>query len=297
MFRGKVSMSILLSIFGGLFSFYTTSAIPCDFSQFDKNTIQYGLEKLEVPIACNLYPSKQDESKYIDEDNNYIRKKYDRKLSPREVFLTFDDGPSPVNTRKILEILKKYDVKATFFVIGKYAEQHPDIVKKLKQEGMCIAPHTYSHDYKIYRSEDAYFDDYEACSKVIMKLTGRETIPYLRLPGGSAVQVSNKDMLKKIKTKLNNNNIKYVDWNVSSADAAMETVPTSLIKNNVISQCRGKKFVVILMHDSNTKTTTVEALPEVIEYLKSNGYAFKTFDDVTISEERQMNRLQIINRY
>lgn len=290
-------MAILLSILVEILSFYTTNAIPCDFSQYDKDTIKYGLKNLEVPIVCNLYPSKENESRDIGEDNNYIRKKYDKKLSPREVFLTFDDGPSTANTRKILEVLKKYDVKATFFVIGKYAEQYPDIIKKIKEEGMCIAPHTYSHDYKIYRSEDTYFEDYEACCNAIMRLTGSEIIPYLRLPGGSAVQVSNKAVLKNIKTKLNNNKIKYVDWNVSSADAAMETVPTALIKNNVIIQCRGKKFVVILMHDSNTKTTTVEALPEVIEYLKSNGYAFKTFDDVTISEERQMNRLQIINRY
>lgn len=263
---------------------------------FSKTTMQSEKEKSNISIMCNSYPTSQNELNGIEEDSNYIRKKYDKKLSPREVFLTFDDGPSPVNTLRILEILKRYDVKATFFIIGKHAEEHPDIVKRVKREGMCIAPHTYSHNYNIYRSEKAYFDDYEECNNTIMKITGSETVPFLRLPGGSTIKVSNKDVMKGIKTRLINNNIKYVDWNVSSADAAMEKVPAALIKNNVISQCKGKNFVVILMHDANTKTTTVEALPDIIEYLKDNGYVFKTFENVTFTEERQMNKLQIINR-
>ncbi|GLC32056.1 polysaccharide deacetylase family protein [Clostridium omnivorum] len=296
MFKGKVFITILMTITFIVSSLFSNNIIISHLHHFSKTTIQSGKEKSNKSIMCNSYPTTQNELKGIDEDINYIRKKYDRKLSPREVFLTFDDGPSPVNTLRILEVLKRYNVKATFFIIGKHADEHPDILKRVKREGMCVAPHTYSHNYKIYRSEKAYFDDYEACNNAIMKITGSDTVSFLRLPGGSTIQVSNKAVMKEIKTRLINNNVKYVDWNVSSADAAMDTVPAALIKNNVISQCKGKNFVVILMHDSNTKTTTVEALPDIIEYLKDNGYAFKTFENVTSTEERQMNKLRIINR-
>lgn len=296
MFKEKVIITVLMTVTFIVSSLFPNSIIISHSIHSSKATIHTGEEKINISIMCNSYPTTQNELKVIDEDSNYIRKKYDKKLSPREVFLTFDDGPSPVNTLRILEVLKRYNVKATFFIIGKNADEYPDILNRVKREGMCIAPHTYSHNYKIYRSEKAYFDDYEACNNAIMKITGSETVPFMRLPGGSTIQVSNKDVMKGIKTRLINNNIKYVDWNVSSADAAMEKVPAALIKNNVISQCKGKNFVVILMHDSNTKTTTVEALPDIIEYLKDNGYVFKTFENVTSTEERQMNKLQIINR-
>lgn len=296
MLKGKIIITILMSVFLTASTQYPTCTIFSNLPQLGDNAFKNKIENKDMSILCNSYPTPQNELKSIDESSNYIRKKYDKKLSPREAFLTFDDGPSPVNTLKILEVLKRYNVKATFFIIGKHADEYPDIVKRLKEEGMCIAPHTYSHDYKIYRSEKAYFEDYDKCCNVIMKITSSETIPFLRLPGGSTIQVSNRALMKKIKTNLINNNIKYVDWNVSSADAAMETVPTKLIKNNVISQCKGKNFVVILMHDSNTKTTTVEALPDIIEYLQDNGYVFKTFENVTATEEKQMNKLQIMNR-
>lgn len=296
MFKRKIFITILMTVAFIVSTLFSNNIFISYLLHFSKTTMQSEKEKSNISIMCNSYPTSQNELNGIEEDSNYIRKKYDKKLSPREVFLTFDDGPSPVNTLRILEILKRYDVKATFFIIGKHAEEHPDIVKRVKREGMCIAPHTYSHNYNIYRSEKAYFDDYEECNNTIMKITGSETVPFLRLPGGSTIKVSNKDVMKGIKTRLINNNIKYVDWNVSSADAAMEKVPAALIKNNVISQCKGKNFVVILMHDANTKTTTVEALPDIIEYLKDNGYVFKTFENVTFTEERQMNKLQIINR-
>ena len=94
-----------------------------------------------------------------------------------EVFLTFDDGPTRENTTKILEILNKYKVKATFFVIGDLAERNKDIMAMMKDSGMCILPHSYTHDYNIYKSRRAYFKDLEKCIKVIKEVTRRTYHP------------------------------------------------------------------------------------------------------------------------
>jgi len=230
----------------------------------------------------------------IEEEKSYIEKR--KKMYPKEVFLTFDDGPSSNNTSAILKVLKANNIKATFFVVGKSVQQYPQIVKELVENGMCIMPHSYTHEYSIYKSTDTYFQDLEACSAAIEKVTGIKNQLYTRLPGGSDNRVSNKVQLKKIRDTLKGKYIYYVDWNVSSADAAGEKVPMERIKENVINQCKGKKLAVVLMHDSYPKTTTAEALPYIIKYLKNEGFEFRTFDDITPEEEKFMIKEGVINR-
>ena len=230
----------------------------------------------------------------LEEEKSYIGKR--KAMYPKEVFLTFDDGPSSNNTLAILKILKNSNVKATFFVVGSNVQQYPQIIKELADNGMCIMPHSYTHDYNIYKSAASYFQDLEACSSAIEKVTGVKGKMYTRLPGGSDNQVSSKVQMEKIRNTLKEKYIYYIDWNVSSADAASERVPMERIKQNVITQCKGKKLAVVLMHDSYPKTTSAEALPYIIKYLKSEGYEFRTFDDVTPVEERFMIKEGIVNR-
>ncbi|WP_243108730.1 polysaccharide deacetylase family protein [Clostridium rectalis] len=218
-------------------------------------------------------------------------------VSKKVAFLTFDDGPSGNNTPKILNILKQNNIKATFFVIGKEAERNPQVLKELNNSGMCILPHTYCHDYKIiYSSVENYFKDLEKCKNVIRKITGKSPEFYTRLPGGSDNLVCKAENLRSIRNRLNAKGIDYVDWNVSSGDATGNSVPTSTIKSNIVSQVGNSKTAVVLMHDGYYKTTTVEALPETIKSLKSQGFTFKTFDDLTPGERTKMIKMGVINR-
>lgn len=234
----------------------------------------------------------------IDDEGqkNYFRVIKDIPLHGKEVFLTFDDGPSRNNTPKILEILKKNNVKGTFFVVGKNAEQNPDIIKALYDNGMSIVAHSHTHDYSIYRDANTYMMDLNKCNEVIRTIINDEPLPFIRFPGGSSNRMGSTMEMKKIRMSLREKELSYVDWNVSSADAARPTVAMSIIKENVISQCRNLDFAVVLMHDSSVKTTTVEALPHIINYLKDQGYVFRTFKDITAKEYDEMVRRGIVNR-
>jgi peptidoglycan/xylan/chitin deacetylase (PgdA/CDA1 family) len=215
-------------------------------------------------------------------------------LYPKEVYLTFDDGPTKKNTTAILDILRESDVKASFFVIGDLAEKNKDIIKRMKDSGMSILPHSYSHDYAIYRSKDKYFSDLKSCIEVIEGVTGEAVPAFIRMPGGSDNAIGREEELRKIRKTLKDRAIRYVDWNVSSLDASANTVDTNVIVNSVINRCKNKNLAVVLMHDANTKTTTVEALPDIIRFLKKNGFVFRTFDDVTEEEEIEMIKRRII---
>lgn len=237
-----------------------------------------------------------------EENNTNIIKKHvkpiiqDRPLYPKEVFLTFDDGPSPNNTLKVLDILNQNNIKATFFVIGKHVDAYPEIVKTLQENGMCILTHTYSHDYAIYKSKETYFNDLEAGNEAIKRATGDYPIKYVRLPGGSDNRVSSMNIMKDIRDTLKQKDIRYVDWNVSSGDAAADVVPMNTIRDNLLGQFRYRNFAVMLMHDAQAKTTSAEALPYVIKYLKEQGFVFRTFDDITPTEEKEMIKQRVIYR-
>jgi peptidoglycan-N-acetylglucosamine deacetylase len=234
----------------------------------------------------------------MDEEGQYIysKKIKDKPLYKKEVFLTFDDGPSRNNTPQILKILKEHYVKGTFFIVGKNAEQNPDIVRSLHESGMSIIAHSHSHDYNIYKNTNSYLADLYKCNEVIKEITNEAPLPFTRLPGGSDNRMGNSGAMEKIRKVLKEKELSYVDWNVSSSDAAEATVAMSLIKENVISQCKYTSFAVILMHDSAVKTTTVEALPYIIRYLKNEKYVFRTFSDITNREYEEMVKRGIINR-
>lgn len=190
-------------------------------------------------------------------------------------FLTFDDGPSK-NTEQILDILKDYGIKATFYVNG---TKSTDIYKRIVNEGHAIGNHTYSHDYsKIYKSVDAFFEDFYKLENVIYEATGVKP-KVVRLPGGSNNQVSwkhgGKGLMSEITKELVKRGYSYFDWNVDSADASTGVLAKDKIVKNVVNGCKGKNTVNILMHSSAAKTTTVEALPEIIEQLTEMGFRFE----------------------
>lgn len=197
------------------------------------------------------------------------------------VYLTFDDGPTD-NTPKILDILDRYNVKATFFVI-----YHPDYEKTYKaivDRGHTIALHSYTHEYsEIYKSEEAYFADLDKLSAYVEKVTGvRSNI--LRFPGGSSNTVSrkySKGIMTRLTAEVERRGYSYYDWNLDSGDASGYRVKKSKLIANIKEGVGKGGELMVLMHDAAAKTTTVDALPEIIEIFKSHGYDFRAITSET----------------
>lgn len=193
------------------------------------------------------------------------------KSSGKKVYLTFDDGPSS-NTDQILDILKDYDVKATFFVVGKTDERSVKAYQRIVEEGHTLAMHSYSHKYdEIYESKEAFARDLNSLQEYLYETTGVWPRIY-RFPGGSSNTVSKVDMQELIEY-LTDIGITYFDWNVASGDAVSRTLPAETIVNNCLSGIEKQKESVILMHDVSNKGTTIEALPQIIEAIQEQGDA------------------------
>ena len=197
------------------------------------------------------------------------------------VYLTFDDGPS-LNTIKILDILKENDIKATFFVVGNDKEYAKDIYKRIVDEGHTLGNHTYDHSYKkIYTTSDGFWQSFDKLDHFLMDLIGVKTT-VMRFPGGSNNTVSNKynyNIMNTLVKQAKERGHIYFDWNVSSLDAVKAVQSKEVIVNEVLKQTKQNKKSIVLMHDSSEKTTTVEALPEIIKALKDRGCEFAALDE------------------
>ncbi len=206
-----------------------------------------------------------------------IVKSQNKALSDKVVYLTFDDGPSSKSTAKIIEILKTYDVKATFFVQGRNVAKNSEALKLIYEAGHAIGNHSYSHNYTlIYSDEDSFWEDFEKCQNAIFDVVGIYPEIY-RFPGGStaAVDLNGESFVKLINTALLEKGMQHCDWNIDSGDAATGYASAGTIKSNAYSQIGKKKNAVVLMHDTDAKASTIEALPEVIEHYLAMGYRFE----------------------
>lgn len=185
----------------------------------------------------------------------------------RKVYLTFDDGPSD-NTQAILDILAEYDVLATFFVTGQQAMSYPDRYRAIVEAGHTLGMHSYSHKYgEIYESKDNFGDDLLKLQVFLEETTGA-TPEFYRFPGGSSNTVSELPM-SELCDYLTDNGITYFDWNVSSKDAVSPMRTAEEIVRNCTQNLENFENAVILLHDANNKTSTVEALPDIIEYIQA----------------------------
>lgn len=195
----------------------------------------------------------------------------------KQIYLTFDDGPSSEATNQILDILKDYNIKATFFVIGQNAQNYPDILRRIYDEGHAIGIHTYDHNYKkIYSSADALQEDIEKCLNALREILGPDFNTNLyRFPGGSFR--SNKDMFVE---RVESLGYIYYDWNALNGDAEGRNPSESYLIDRFNETRDGYNVLISLMHDTNAKTGTVNSLPEIIEELQSEGYQFKSLGEI-----------------
>lgn len=192
-------------------------------------------------------------------------------------YLTFDDGPSPKVTPEILDILKREEVKATFFPIGKNINKYRDITRRIYEEGHDIGNHTYSHIYReIYSNTESLLTSLKKSDEILESVLGKVyDFNVMRFPGGSF-----GDKLDPFRKVVNEAGYSYVDWNSLNGDAEVVSASSNRLIERLKGTSEGKEKLVILMHDAATKATTAETLEEIIQYLKEEGYSFKLFSEI-----------------
>ena len=223
-----------------------------------------------------LQENEFDTNKFIDEVDNIYNGE-----EGKRVFLTFDDGPTKEVTPHILDILKEYDIKATFFVLGTNAKKNSDIVKRAYEEGHYIANHGYSHKYStIYKSADTVLEEYNKTEQIIKEaLENTNYSSHLfRFPGG-AHGGPYETIKKKARKKLKEKRIAYLDWSALTYDAIGVNSKEKILQN-LKSTINGWNNVVVLMHDAADKQITYESLEDIIKYLQNEGYVFKNIYDI-----------------
>ncbi len=189
----------------------------------------------------------------------------------KAVCLTFDDGPS-ANTDQILDILERYGVKATFFVVGRTGEADQQRLRDIVAAGHTLGIHSWSHDYrKIYASVEAYLEDFNQLYQWIHQVTGVYPRVF-RFPGGS-INAYNAGVYQEIIAEMTRRGFVYFDWNVSAQDATATPRPAADIAADCLKGV-GYNLAVVLSHDSAARCTTVQALPAVIEGYRDAGYTF-----------------------
>ena len=195
----------------------------------------------------------------------------DDKIDVKTVYLTFDDGPSDRVTPKILDVLKEENVKATFFIIGKQAENRRYLIEREKAEGHTVAVHSYTHKYKeIYSSTKSLLKDIDDCNAVTKSITGEYSKVY-RFPGGSF------GLSQSLISAVSKHGLRYVDWNASIRDAEILNATPKQLYSAAICTSADINNIVLLAHDSTTKTATADALRDIIRYYKNKGYSFSSF--------------------
>lgn len=200
------------------------------------------------------------------------------------IYLTFDDGPGKY-TAQLLDVLAKYNVKATFFVVN---TGYTGTMQRIVNEGHSIGIHSATHEYKtIYASEDAFFADLEKMQGIIESSTGVKTY-LMRFPGGSSNTVSafNEGIMTRLTAAVEERGYRYFDWNVSSGDAG-GTKSTEQVYENVISGVQKRDVSIVLQHD--TKSYSVAAVEKIIQWGLDNGYTFLPLDMTSPTAHHKVN--------
>lgn len=231
-------------------------------------------EAVKKPVKEYKFPKAEEENDLLkiatdigDED-------------AKNVYLTFDDGPTREVTPKVLDILKEYDVKATFFALGKMLDANREIAERAVEEGHLLANHTYNHSYSsLYASEESFMDEINRTQALIDEISGGDSFKLIRFPGGGHNAGEYGGVKQQYKKALKEEGYYFVDWNCLNGDAETALRAAEQLVSRTKETAIGKNLV-ILMHDAAAKTTTPDALGEIIEYFEDNGYDFKRLDEI-----------------
>lgn len=211
-----------------------------------------------ILIIVFLYLANVPTFSFYNDENIF----YCHKNNSQKIALTFDDGPHPRYTRKILDILKKYDVKATFFVIGQNVECYPGIVEQIIAEGHEIGNHTYRHKHTKILTDEIFEEDVSMCDSFIYEKCDYE-LKLFRPPEGYVDE--------KVKKTAKDLGYSIILWNIDTKDWAHAT-PYQIEKNVINNISAGD---IILMHDYvSGSNSTLEALERIIPKLLDENYKF-----------------------
>lgn len=238
----------------------------------DVDTFKAGRYTLTYTVTDNFENTTQKTRAVFVKDRTVDRVN-DPTKGDKFIYLTFDDGPGAY-TEQLLDILEKYNVQATFFVVN---TAYISTVKREAEEGHTVAIHTATHKFQqIYASEEAYFNDLYKMQDVIKSYTG-QTATLIRFPGGSSNTVSsfNQGIMTRLTKLVEDKGFTYFDWNVDSMDAGGAKTAKKVYEN-VINGVSGKTNSVVLMHD--IKSYTVDAIEKIIVWGLKNGYTFLPLD-------------------
>ena len=244
-------------------------------------------EKLQEQANHGLPIGEQSESQiYVQSNKKDQMKSIPCDAIPPEseslkcIYLTFDDGPSAV-TGEILDVLKKHDVKATFFVNG-YVKSNYSIysrmIHRIVNEGHALGNHGYDHDYRVsYASKKAFKDNVDKLNQLLEDITGVQPTLY-RFQGGSSNTVHKRYLkdatMKELFKLIKDDGFMYFDWNVDTRDSEEDTPSVKRTVKYALEGVQGKTDAIVLMHDSEDKIKTPEAVDFIVKRLKEQGYKF-----------------------
>jgi len=220
-------------------------------------------------VSSSVYSSPVIQAEAEAKPTNKQEKKDSIKppVNPKKfAYLTFDDGPSPTVTPKVLKVLDEYNIKATFFMLGSSVEEYPSVVKSVYSKGHAIGNHSYTHRWNKLCAN--FKSEISRTNKAIAKATGGYKVGLFRAPYGYKLQSSFKKYLQSFGMRT------YL-WNVDCKDSRAKKVSADTIYNSAAWSLNGKKDVVIIMHDGKGHDQTAYALKRIIQELWRKGYGIK----------------------
>lgn len=282
--KGKTIISIPMGTIYNEQGFISTD--NCDGDITDKVEISDDINTNKAGNYSVNYKVK-DKSGNVTEAKRLINV-YEKSNIPdnKIIYLTFDDGPYK-HTARLLDVLKKYNVKATFFVTNQYPG-YTSLIKREYEEGHTVGIHTFTHIYSdIYSSVDNYLNDLNKINDLIEEQTGSRS-KIVRLPGGSSNTISKnykQGIMTEVTSELTRLGYTYFDWNCSSGDAG-ETTDSNQVVSNVISCMESGKTLVVLQHD--IKGFSVDAVEDIIKTGVAYGYTFKALDESSYTAHQKI---------
>lgn len=202
-----------------------------------------------------------------------LSKRGETSKDKKVVYLTFDDGPGIKVTPRILDILREEGIPGTFFVLGSEVEKNPEMLRRIYREGHRIANHSYGHEYEyLYGDPKNLTDDIRKAEQCI-----NEALRFdygnraFRFPGGSSQRE------QRFRDAVEDMGYKYYGWNSSGEDSvSSKGASAQEILANVMDSAGDQREITLLLHDSDPKSTTADALPEIIKYFCEKGYEFQS---------------------
>ena len=202
----------------------------------------------------------------------------------KTIYLTFDDGPS-VYTEDFLNLLRKYNAKATFFLLGEMIGGHENAVKRIAEEGHAIGVHGYTHTYEIiYQNTKVFWEDNLRARKMIEDITGK-TSAIMRFPGGSSNTISRRycpGIMSRLAEQASDHGYVYFDWNICPDDATDRGRTLREYYDRIIDQLTNNfRIPVILLHDTDMSFINIGLVEKILSDCISEGYDFGILNEDT----------------